>query len=86
MNQIEAFKETVKLARQRPWHTIKDGCSVIHLEDMYKKIVEDQAKKQPEFSAAKIGRWLGWAQAVVCMYSPLGLKLDDFKEINRKCR
>lgn len=34
-----------------------------------------------DFSAAKVGRWLGWAQCAV-VAAGIGLTLDDMKQIN----
>ena len=83
MNQIGAFKETVRLAREAPWHTTKEGCSVIHLEDTLAKILSAESTRHP-YSSGKLGRHLGWAQAVVCMYSPAGHTLETFKAMNRR--
>lgn len=86
MDQISAFKETVRVAREAPWHTTKAGCSVIHLEDMLDRILMDQekSKKHRRFDRATLGRYLGWAQGIVSAYSPHNLDIEFFKNLNAK--
>lgn len=82
INQISAFSETLEFARQRGMHqqigTSDRGLDYAHLDQMYRKIISDPTK----YSDAKLGRWLGWAQAAV-VAAGCGT-LDDMKEINRK--
>jgi hypothetical protein len=47
-----------------------------HLRSMY------QQAQAGDFSDAKLGRWLGWAQCAV-VAARIGLTLDDMKDINR---
>ena len=40
--------------------------------------------EKSEFSDAKLGRWLGWAQCAV-VAAHVGVTLADMKELNMKC-
>lgn len=84
MNQREAFRETLEIARANGL----DNCNsdypeldYTHLLDMYNRIIAADAAGEP-FSETKIGRWLGWAQACVVMNG--GGDLEDMKEINKR--
>lgn len=76
MNQRAAFDATIGLAlgREMP---LEEGSSLglSHLLDMQSRIT-------PEFSEAKLGRWLGWAQAAVVSHGLM--TLEDMKQINRR--
>lgn len=74
MNQREAFKETVELARVRGLpRDPGSSYGLDHLESMLSRIQDD-------FSEAKVGRWLGWAQ---CALTVSGLAtLDEMKQLN----
>jgi hypothetical protein len=78
MNQRKAFKATMDLAYERGMHhlILREDLSFRHLEDMYR-----QVNKQ-EFSEAKLGRWLGWAQATVVASGVA--TLEDMKGINKR--
>ncbi len=81
MNQREAFRETLELARQFGMDNCSSDIPEVdypHLADMWERIRAD-----PNMSEAKLGRWLGWAQAAV-VGSGLGPTLDDMKAINKK--
>ena len=54
-----------------------------HLESMLERVLADQELKKPKMSNAKIGRWLGWMQAVVALRVP-DLMLEDMKKINER--
>lgn len=73
------MRATVRLAKKHPWWTSRKECSVEHLQDMLKRVLKDK-----EMSDAKVGRWLGWMQAIVCCYSPAGFTLETFKDLNRR--
>ena len=77
MNQREAFRETVALAAARgmPDHG-GAGLDLSHLRSMHGRITDD-------FSEAKLGRWLGWAQCAL-VAANVGVTLDDVKDINRR--
>lgn len=81
MNQLEAFRETVEVYRQ--WNSaprrvfIPANCDLAHMEDMLRRLEAEPDK----FSDSKLGRWLGWAQGVLCVLGVL--TLDQAKEINR---
>lgn len=78
MNQLEAFQETLKLARERKMpKNITSPLGLEHLEGMFIKAVNEN------YSEAKLGRWLGWAQACV-VAADIGLTLEDMKEINMR--
>lgn len=53
------------------------GCELglAHLRSMYERAASS------DFSEAKLGRWLGWAQCAV-VAAAIGLTLEDMKEIN----
>lgn len=74
MNQRQAFKDTLDLAIEREMPDYPGtSYGLEHLKDMWFRLDE-------EFSEAKVGRWLGWAQACVVID---GLAtLDEMKAIN----
>ena len=76
MNQRAAFNETVKIAyeSEMPMGEPDDPFSLAHLIYMQERIT-------PEFSDAKLGRWLGWAQAALVV-AGVGFDLEDVKQIN----
>jgi len=77
MNQRAAFDETVSLATQAGMPettTLSESLGLAHLRDMQTRIT-------PDFSEAKLGRWLGWAQAAV-VASNVGIGLEDVKQLN----
>lgn len=86
MDQISALRDTVFLARRAPWKTSHAAATVEYLEDMLNRIIADQClePKHRQYSKSKIGRHLGWAQAVVYLNSPMDLNLDTFMEINKR--
>lgn len=75
MNQLAAFADTVALAERRGMS--EHGCELglAHLRSMYERAASS------DFSEAKLGRWLGWAQCAV-VAAAIGLTLEDMKEIN----
>lgn len=75
MNQLAAFRDTIELAERRGMDEHGESLGLRHLRSMY-----EQARAS-EFSDAKLGRWLGWAQCAV-VAAAIGLELDDMKEIN----
>jgi hypothetical protein len=75
MNQRAAFDETVRLA-QDSGMPLNPG-NPLGLDHMF----EMQARIMPGFSEAKLGRWLGWAQAAL-VGSGVGVTLDDVKQLN----
>lgn len=78
MNQRAAFDATVRLARSRGMarvKTVSTSLSWGHLLSMQESI------HAGEFSDAKLGRWLGWAQAAV-VAANIGVTLSDVKRIN----
>ena len=79
MNQRAAFRETLQLAiaSAMPEGDPEDPLSLAHLRDMGKRI------RQVEFSDAKLGRWLGWAQCAL-VAADVGVTLEDVKRINLK--
>lgn len=81
MNQRGAFKATIDLMDERlegvGRFAVASELSPRHLHDMYNRLVNEM----PDASEAKIGRWLGWAQASVVS---MGLAtLEDMKQINK---
>lgn len=78
MNQRKAFKETVTLAIAKGMPRGLTGSTGLeHLIEMEKVVVNG------DFSDAKLGRWLGWAQACLVV-ADVGVTLEDVKEINRR--
>lgn len=81
MNQLEAFRDTLSLIREKmkpdqSRNFLDDSLTLEHLEDMFQRI-------EPGFSASKLGRWLGWAQAAAVSMG-IGLTLEDMKAINTR--
>lgn len=77
MNQRAAFLETVRLAidlgmPEEPDTTL----GLAHMRDMLTRIRAD-------FSEAKLGRWLGWAQCAL-VAANVGVTLEDVKRINMR--
>ncbi len=78
MNQLHAMRDTIDLVSKRgypPGLDQEGDISMSHIAEMYVKM------SQGEFSDAKMGRWLGWAQGVLCARGIL--TLEECKEINR---
>lgn len=75
MDQLAAFRETVELAEKRGMPEYGGELGLAHLRSMYNRA------STGNFSDAKLGRWLGWAQCAV-VAAAIGLDLDDMKEIN----
>lgn len=76
MNQLAALRDTVTLAETRgmpDWPGTTLGLE--HLRSMLARV------ESGEFSEAKLGRWLGWAQCAV-VAAAIGITLDDMKAIN----
>ncbi|AMS02667.1 hypothetical protein BJD55_gp099 [Gordonia phage Yvonnetastic] len=60
MNQIQAFRDTILLAEQNGMpEGIGSPFGLAHVRDMYQQACDGN------FSEAKLGRWLGWAQCAV---------------------
>lgn len=77
MNQLQALRDTVRLAKTRGLAiTRKPELSLEHVEDMLRRVEADPSA----FSTAKLGRWLGWAQAAVVSWG--NCSLEDMKQIN----
>lgn len=84
MNQREAFKETLTLAITNGMDNTSSDIPELdfpHLQRMYNDIIAADCDFEP-FSEAKIGRWLGWAQAAVVMHGEASL--EDMKAINKR--
>lgn len=80
MNQRMAFKETIAYATRNYMpmdNDVDDSLSLRHIIDMDARLDE-----HPEYSDAKIGRWLGWAQCAV-VASGTG-SLEEMKQINMR--
>lgn len=75
--QLAAFDATINLARRRGMSDLppNPGADFAHICDMRSRI-------QPDFSRARLGRWLSWAQACVTISGCASL--DDMKEINKQ--
>lgn len=80
MRMLDGMAATLQLVEDKgfPPGLDKSGsCSLEHLTEMHGKMVDK------DFSDAKMGRWLGWAQGMLCGRGIL--TLEECKEINRKC-
>lgn len=75
IDQFDAFYTTLReaYAQEIPQEHID------HLEKMWTDIKLANMAGTP-FSPAKLGRWLGWAQATVVFHSDM--TLEDFRHIN----
>lgn len=83
MNQLQAARDTIELARFYEMHTfphhedLDDSIQFPHLEDMLRRM-----ETMTDKSDAKLGRWLGWMQCAIVMMTPA--TLEDMKKINIK--
>ncbi|GAT01247.1 putative uncharacterized protein [Mycolicibacterium fortuitum subsp. acetamidolyticum] len=78
MNQLEALRETVRLAEEHGMPELPGSdVGLAHLRWM-----ADTAEAT-SFSDAKLGRWLGWAQCAV-VAANVGVTLADMKVLNVK--
>lgn len=76
MNQIDALSETVALAEQHGMPELPGSeLGLDHLRSMLTRV------NGSEFSPAKLGRWLGWAQCAL-VAAGVGITLDDMKALN----
>lgn len=81
MNMLEAMRETLSLMEERveKFDNLNDGpkpTRLGHLTGMLEKMEAGQ------FSEAKMGRWLGYAQGVMVARSLA--TLNEMKEINKR--
>lgn len=75
----EAMQETLAMARAGHMDERRlgiEGLDFDHIEFMPERATQD-------FSAAKLGRWLGWMQAAVVASG--AASLNDMKAINKQC-
>lgn len=79
IDQLAAFSATIELAEQRGMPEHGGHLGLAHLRSMYEQASTGR------FNAAKLGRWLGWAQCAV-VAAAIGLELEDMAEINREAR
>lgn len=80
MNMLEAFEDTLELALGRDFdlHSVPLDTDAEHLQSMLDRIRMNPA----EFSPAKLGSWLGYAQGVLVALNVV--TLDEMKEINKR--
>ena len=77
MNVQTASYLTLELIQDHTWVTYKDdSLNRPHILYMLNEIVSD-----PFMKNGKANRWLGWAQAVICMNTKFSV--EDMKLINR---
>lgn len=80
MRQLDALRATIALAERRRMIDNDRGlpieCQFTHLYSML-TVIEYDPKA---FGPAKLGRWLGWAQA--CVVAAGVATLNDMKQIN----
>ena len=80
MNQLEALRDTIRLAVDRGMAEAPGSeLGLAHLRSMVARVEEGVV--QGEFSDAKLGRWLGWAQCAV-VAANVGVTLEDMKALN----
>lgn len=78
MNQREAPRETLRLAEAHGMSELPESdLGLDHLQEMVATV------EVSEFSDAKLGRWLGWAQCAL-VAANVGVGLADMKELNAK--
>lgn len=78
MNQLEALRETVRIAERKGMPEFRGSdLGLAHLRDMLTSV------DKSSFSPSKLGRWLGWAQCAV-VASDVGVTLADMKAVNIK--
>ena len=94
MNQLEAMRDTIALmdnnldkasdVHKYVISAMNAGLSPPHLREMLEVMEYGDNPQHPgePFGEAKMGRWLGWAQAAVVAMNLASL--DDMKAINRK--
>lgn len=76
MNQLGALRETVQIAEQCGMPEMPGtNLGLDHLRSMLAIL------NSSEFSDAKLGRWLGWAQCAV-VAARVGVTLEDMKALN----
>jgi len=78
MNQLEAFRETVRLAEKYGMPALPG--SELGLEHLRHMAITVETE---DFSEAKLGRWLGWAQCAL-VSANMGVTLADMKKLNKK--
>lgn len=79
MNQRRALRETVELAERHGMPDLPGSdVGLSHLRSMV------QTVEVSDFSDAKLGRWLGWAQCAL-VAANVGVTLADMKKLNM-CR
>lgn len=79
MNQRRALRETIELAEQRGMPALPGSdVGLSHLRSMLETV------EKSDFSEAKLGRWLGWAQCAV-VAANVGVTLTDMKALNMQC-
>jgi hypothetical protein len=79
MNQLEALRETIRLAEEAAGMPERPGNDVglAHLRHMA------ATAEAGNFGAAKLGRWFGWAQCAL-VAANVGVTLADMKSLNAK--
>ena len=71
MNQLQAFRDTVRLAEERGVPDLPGSAlGLAHLRQMAETV------EASDFSDTKLGRWLGWAQCAA-VAANVGITLDD---------
>ena len=76
IDQVAAFDETVKMAEHRNMAELPGSeLGFAHLRAMLSEVTSAQ------FTDAKLGRWLGWAQCAL-VAADVGVTLDDMKALN----
>lgn len=83
MNQLEAMRATLDLARERGYDDIsfeEEGVNYIHLVSMYDRVNAAIIEGKP-FSEARLGRWLGYIQGV--LVANQCCTLEEMKQLNK---
>jgi hypothetical protein len=78
LNQFAALRDTIALAERSGMPEMPGSeLGLGHLRSMLARVAAS------DFSAAKLGRWLGWAQCAV-VAADVGVTLDDMKALNQR--
>lgn len=78
MDQVEVFRETVRLASAHGMPAMPGSeVGLDHLQGMLATIDGET------FAEDKLGRWLGWAQCAV-VAAGVGISLNDMKALNAR--
>lgn len=82
MDMRAAFDDTIELAKDRQMWAHEDDLMLRQEGMSFEHILYMRSRITPDFSEAKLGRWLGWVQCAVVASGVA--TLDDMNDINRR--